>query len=153
MAFRYPDTPLRRRHGPSGYVNYESYKPWLRDEFLFRCVYCLRREAWFPDGKAAFGVDHLRPQAIAPGRRTDYENLLYACGQCNSFKANAADVPDPCEVAFGEDVEVQEDGTIRWRTSTGKLLVKACSLDRAPLNDNRRLIIELLALMANRRGP
>ncbi len=43
--FRYPDGPHQRRHGPRGYASYESYRPWLRDEFAFRCVYCLTREA------------------------------------------------------------------------------------------------------------
>ena len=44
--FRYPEQPHVRRHGPQGYVTLESYRPWLRDEFTFRCVYCLLREQW-----------------------------------------------------------------------------------------------------------
>lgn len=48
-VFRYPKDLQRRRHGPRGYLRYESYKPWLRDEFRFRCTYCLCRERWFPD--------------------------------------------------------------------------------------------------------
>ncbi len=36
--FSYPNRPHVRRHGPRGYANYESYRPWLRDEFSFRCV-------------------------------------------------------------------------------------------------------------------
>ena len=45
-AFRYPAVPHARRHGPRGYADAESYRPWLRDEFTFRCVYCLFREQW-----------------------------------------------------------------------------------------------------------
>ena len=41
LIFDYPAPQEKRRHGPSGYRNYESYRPWLRDEFDFRCVYCL----------------------------------------------------------------------------------------------------------------
>jgi hypothetical protein len=26
-----PAVKLRRRHGPHGYANYRSYRPWLRD--------------------------------------------------------------------------------------------------------------------------
>ena len=42
--FEYPSSPHRRRHGPLGYADYASFRPWLRDEFSFRCVYCLLRE-------------------------------------------------------------------------------------------------------------
>jgi hypothetical protein len=38
-VFAYPDVPHTWRHGPRGYVDDEHYKPWLRDEFIFRCVY------------------------------------------------------------------------------------------------------------------
>src|ERR1700682_3612702 len=50
--FAYPSEPHQRKHGPAGYTNYEEYKPWLRDEFTFRCVYCLERELWYPDRAA-----------------------------------------------------------------------------------------------------
>ncbi len=36
--FVYPTLPHVRRHGPRGYADYPSYRPWLRDEFAFRCV-------------------------------------------------------------------------------------------------------------------
>ena len=44
--FSYPAAAHVRRHGPQGYADYPSYLPWLRDEFSFRCVYCLLREQW-----------------------------------------------------------------------------------------------------------
>ena len=44
--FTYPPEPHLRKHAPAGYKNYPEYKPWLRDEFEFRCVYCLQREMW-----------------------------------------------------------------------------------------------------------
>jgi hypothetical protein len=34
-AFTYPAEPHRRRHGPQGYADAASYRPWLRDEFAF----------------------------------------------------------------------------------------------------------------------
>ena len=46
MIFDYPDQRNEQRHGPSGYASYEPCRPWLRDEFDFRCVYCLKRETW-----------------------------------------------------------------------------------------------------------
>ncbi len=42
--FAYPPAPHVRRNGPQGYADYQSYRPWLRDEFSFRCVCCLLRE-------------------------------------------------------------------------------------------------------------
>jgi hypothetical protein len=46
IPFVYPRAAPLRRHGPAGYAQYERYRPWLRDEFAFRCVYCLKREQW-----------------------------------------------------------------------------------------------------------
>jgi hypothetical protein len=59
--FAYPTTPHMRRHGPLGYENYQNYKPFLRDEFTFRCVYCLERETWYPNREASFSTDHFEP--------------------------------------------------------------------------------------------
>jgi hypothetical protein len=47
-------------------VRAKHAKPWLRDDFSFRCVSCLCRETWFPDGEAYFGCDHVRPRSRAP---------------------------------------------------------------------------------------
>ena len=46
IPFMYPGQSHVRRHGPAGYADYKRYRPWLRDEFTFRCVYCLKRERW-----------------------------------------------------------------------------------------------------------
>jgi hypothetical protein len=46
LIFDYSQPQEERRHGPANYAAYESYRPWLRDEFDFRCVYCLKRETW-----------------------------------------------------------------------------------------------------------
>jgi hypothetical protein len=59
-AFVYPSEPHMRRHGPQGYAKISSFRPWLRDEFSFRSVYCLLREQWslVP---GMFGIDHFLP--------------------------------------------------------------------------------------------
>ena len=77
--FAYPRTVHVRRHGPNGYLDYADFKPWLRDEFQFRCVYCLCRERWFPDGNEAFSIDHLQPKSVASTLVCNYDNLVYAC--------------------------------------------------------------------------
>src|SRR5206468_3770277 len=85
-VFQYPPVPPPRRHGPRGYADHPLYKPWLRDEFAFRCIYCLWREVWEADGQHGFGVEHVQPQAAAPAQRLEYDNLLYACNLCNSTR-------------------------------------------------------------------
>src|SRR5262245_20836359 len=85
LAFRYRSQPFVRRHGPRGYSDYRSFRPWLRDEFSFRCVYCLIREQW---GRVTgeFELDHFIPQALNPDYAFEYDNLFYACRVCNSRK-------------------------------------------------------------------
>ena len=79
VLFVYPSTTHHRRHEPFGYESYPSYKPWLRDEFTFRCVYCLTREAW-ARGLTTFNLYHFLPVAHNPDLAVDYGNLLYAQG-------------------------------------------------------------------------
>ena len=64
-----PPGPYTRRHGPSGYLDYGRYKIWLRDEFQFRCVFCMHREKWERRGWRIFHVDHgnVRLRLTHPG--------------------------------------------------------------------------------------
>jgi hypothetical protein len=87
--FAYPASAHERRHAPAGYVDYQKFKPWLRDEFTFRCVYCLERERWYPSRAAAFSVDHVVPQVSAPERICDYKSRL--CARKRPFPMVALD--------------------------------------------------------------
>jgi hypothetical protein len=109
-GFTYPAQPHNRRHGPQGYSALESYRPWLRDEFAFRCVYCLLREQW-GRVRRTFDIDHFRPVALSPEYARTYDNLLYTCGTCNATKGKRG-VPDPATVLLAPDVHVTEDGVI-----------------------------------------
>lgn len=124
MVFQYPVQPHRRKHGPMGYVDYTSFKDWLRDEFAFRCVYCLVREQWSPVGLASFAVEHHKPKSLPEYQALlcVYENLVYACSRCNSFKLQHV-VLDPCTVAFGDHLRVHPDGQIEGLTPEGKNLI------------------------------
>ena len=87
------------RHGPYGYKGYESYRVWLRDEFSFRCVFCLRREQWgLVEGMWDF--EHFAQQHSHPQHKLAYDNLVYAYHTCNSAQRGQV-VPGPCEIAFG----------------------------------------------------
>src|SRR5436305_11449934 len=106
MIFVYSSQPHQRKHGPK-YTDYKSYKDWLRDEFTFRCVYCLERERWYPNGHAGFGVDHVLPKGQPQYEHLScyYPNLVYACNRCNSAKRDRILI-DPCEVAFAEHLRI-----------------------------------------------
>ena len=149
--FRYPTEKHVRRHGPRGYHNAASYKPWLRDEFAFRCVYCLCRERWFPDGEAAFSVDHLRPQFSTPALRTIYDNLVYACCQCNAVRGIAS-VPDPSEHAYGQHLRGLRNGRVEALTAIGRDLIEICRLNRPHLVSFRRGMLEVLASLRQHKG-
>src|SRR5258708_7931276 len=139
MLFDYPTTKHVRRHGPSGYKEYSSFKPWLRDEFVFRCVFCLVRERMKdPDGQDAFAVEHLKPKKKYPNLICEYENLVYACLKCNSFKGELAGVPSPCAAIYANQIEVRSDGTIHGLTQVGKKMIRVLRLDRDDLTEFRR---------------
>ncbi len=141
--FQYPSKPHVRRHGPAGYADYKTYKPWLRDEFVFRCVYCLIREVWYPSGAASFSTDHFIPQVIAPGRALDYDNLVYACIRCNSWKQDN-DVLDPCRISMSKHLRIKEDGTIQAITSEAIEHVQVLQLDDPILTTYRSLWLRTL---------
>ena len=150
MPFIYPNTRHVRRHGPVGYTVYERYRPWLRDEFTFRCVYCLKREEWGLV-RASYNLDHFRPQAHHPRAALDYDNLLYACISCNSAKRDLL-VPNPCDCMLYGQVLVHEDGHIEATTPDAKRLIRVLGLDDSEYCEFRQLWIGI-ATMARESEP
>lgn len=146
QPFAYPIKPHIRKHGPLGYQDYESYREWLRDEFTFRCVFCLKREQW-DILDANWSLDHFMPQSIYPGKILEYSNLLYACRSCNSAKS-AQIVPNPSLVSFGDCVRVNNDGTITALTPDGENLIRALRLDSPRRNRYRSMIIGTIQSLA-----
>ena len=118
LGFEYPTEPHARRHGPEGYTDYGSYRDWLRDEFTFRCVYCLHREQWY-DRAATFNIEHFIPVVVDPSGRCEYTNLLYACATCNNAKQDIVGIPDPCQVAFDECLRIHENGEVEALNDDG----------------------------------
>ena len=136
-----------RRHGPCGYRDAQYFKPWLRDEFQFRCVYCLIRERWHPDGDFGFSVEHLRPRAKAQNHVVDYDNLFYACCRCNAAKRDLEGILNPAEVPLADHLLVSSEGTITGLTEAGLELIRVCQLDRDRLVEFRRGVFQLLQLI------
>ncbi|MGI8978960.1 MAG: HNH endonuclease [Pirellulaceae bacterium] len=142
-AFLYPLQSHHRRHGPRGYLDYESYRPWLRDEFEFRCVYCLRREKW--DRPTALQVDHFVPSSLRPEGDADYENLFYACIHCNQAKGSKS-IPNPAIILLSEYVSVHADGQIAGNTPEAQMLIDALRLNNSASIHFRRTWLDILAL-------
>ena len=146
QPFAYPTTAHEYRHGP-GYNDYESCRPWLRDEFDFRCVYCLFREQWCPI--LSFHLDHFIPQAVDESRSTDFGNLVYSCPSCNSRKS-AKTPPHPGLHLRADTVTVKEDGTIEGHTDEARRIIRQLDLDAADYNEFRETEIANVALARER---
>ena len=140
--FTYPSSPSRRRHGPQGYASHSSFLPWLRDEFAFRCVYCLIREAWYP---ASFHIDHFLPTVDNPELELVYTNLVYACASCNARK-QALLLPDPTKAMLEPNIRVLSDGALEPLTSEARLLVRRLGLNNRRYCDFRKLWIGIVTL-------
>ena len=151
--FAYATEPSLRRHGPRGYHAPQQFKPWLRDEFLFRCVYCLVRERWHPDGDGGFSVEHLRPSSSAPELAVEYENLFYACCRCNAAKRDLEGILNPSTEPFANHLLVTSEGEIHGLTDAGIELIKVCQLDRPRLVEFRRGLFQILDLIQARDDP
>lgn len=137
--FAYPDTSHTRKHGPYGYKDYDSFREWLRDEFSFRCVFCLTREQWGL-ARGAWDIDHFIPQSRDSTAVLTYDNLLYLCSTCNVTKSSHL-IADLSEVALGECLKVNEDGTITALNAEGELLIEVLRLDNEDYTRFRFLIL------------
>src|SRR5262245_41935742 len=142
--FSYPVSPHERRHGPQGYVSYQSFRPWLRDDFRFRCVFCLLREQWGKT-RGTFDLDHFYPVSFRPDLATVYDNLLYICATCNDAKGSQK-VPDPCQVLLAGKVRVRDDGTILAETPEARRLIRALGLDDPEYTEFRLMWIGIIQL-------
>jgi hypothetical protein len=123
--FEYPATPWKRRHHPCGYKHYASFLPWLRDDFSFRCVFCLQRETWTPGG---FHIDHLLPVDRYPELTTEYTNLLYTCSACNLRKGNSL-IPDPLLTLNATSILVNTKGHMLATTEEASRIIEQLGLN------------------------
>ena len=145
-SYRYPSRPHRRKHGPRGYRNAVDFRPWLRDEFTFRCVYCLEREQWV-NCIGHFHGDHFRSVADHPELELEYDNLLYVCQACNLRKGKQS-VANPLDALLSSDVTVSRNGSIQGHTKEAKELIDLLRLDSASYRKRRRMMLEIIAIAA-----
>jgi hypothetical protein len=148
MIFDYPQPGEVRRHGPANYATYESYRPWLRDEFAFRCVYCLKRETW-GQMTSEFELDHFEPQSLNPQLRLNYLNLVYAWRRCNAVKRDQT-VADPFRLLRATLVTTFPDGSLRARDRDTERLVRQLDLNSPRLKSWRVMWVRIVALAKDR---
>ncbi len=148
MIFDYPVLRAERIHGPAGYASYESFRPWLRDEFTFRCVYCLKREAW-GQVTGEFELDHFQPQSLVPDRSLDYFNLVYACRRCNSVKLDQA-IDDPLTILFSDSAIVLPDGELVGDRLDVNRLIQQLDLNSPKLRKWRVMWMRIVDLAKER---
>lgn len=146
-AFQYPAHAHRRRHGPQGYASAAQFRDWLRDEFAFRCVYCLEREQWV-HRTGHFHAEHFQPVAQRPDLELEYDNLVYACHVCNAVKRDRA-VPDPLRVLLDGAVKVQPNGTLIALTKEAAKLLELLQLNSFESRRRRRVMLRVIRLAAD----
>ena len=134
---QYP-SDLTRKHGPSGYADHASYRPWIRDEFKFRCCYCLSRETWRRNA-SEFDLEHRAPRSARSDLALSYENLVYSCHSCNISKGTRS-----LEVPTMTSLVVSSDGAISALTTEGQRVIELLSLDDVESTNFRRTVLGIV---------
>lgn len=139
-----------RGSNPPQYVQYQSYKRFLRVDFAYACAYCNIHENEV-GGPRFFTVEHYRPKADDkfPKLAAVYSNLLYGCQVCNPFKSDdwPSDDPvrdgigylDPCQHDFDDHFGSRGGFRIVGLTGPGEYMVERLHLNRDQLRKMRML--------------
>jgi hypothetical protein len=120
----------------------------LRDEFTFRCVYCLKRETW-GQVTAEFELDHFEPQTLAPDRTLEYFNLVYSCRRCNSVKLDQP-IDDPLTILSSGNVVVLPDGDLTSHSPGALRLIQQIDLNSPMLRRWRVMWMRIVDLAKER---
>jgi 5-methylcytosine-specific restriction endonuclease McrA len=125
---------------------YPEYKRFLRRDFLFSCAYCTMTES---EAEAIrFTIDHYEPKSARPDLEDAYENLMWACDQCNTLKGPrhpTTEMRDAGNRFFKADQDVRiehfsvEGTTVKGLTPVGNFTAVAVDLNRPSLIRLRKL--------------
>lgn len=122
-------TPQRRENPPSK-TKYGDLKPYLREDFNYRCGYCGDHDYF---RETYYEVDHFVPREyLKTLSLTTYSNLVYSCRSCNNSKSSrwpSGDESvhnngiegfiDPCHQSYPQQFERLPDGSIKATTTIG----------------------------------
>jgi len=135
---------LSRRHSVPHFNAYQKYKPYLREDFQYRCVYCSIHENEY-SGPRGFTVEHFRPKSKFAHLINEYENLLYGCEVCNPFKGSDWPSDNPLVDGVGYIDPCEHDYDDHFRLNgfevEGLTQVAAYMIERLHLN--RRQLVKL----------
>jgi len=136
---------ITRANVPAG-LTYPEYRKYLRRDFLFSCAYCTMTEA---EAQALrFTIDHYEPRSERPELKDVYENLMYACDQCNTLKGPRCptqEMRDTGKRFFRADQDIRRehfgvDGNMAdGVTEVGRFTTVAVDLNRPNLQRLRDL--------------
>jgi 5-methylcytosine-specific restriction endonuclease McrA len=125
---------------------YFEYKEYLRLDFLCSCAYCTMSEA---EAQAIrFTIDHYEPRKSRPDLENSYDNLTYACDECNRLKGDRSPPPDAREDGvrfFRPDHDSRSDHfetfdmRVESKTNTGRYSILALGLNRNSLRRIRQI--------------
>jgi 5-methylcytosine-specific restriction endonuclease McrA len=79
--------------------HYSEYKEVLRQDFFHSCAYCTMAESEAQGIR--FTIDHYEPQKARPELINYYDNLMYACEECNLRKGDRYPRRMPGQTAIG----------------------------------------------------
>jgi hypothetical protein len=99
---------------------------------------------WYPNRSDGFGVDHFAPKSEQSELETMYENLIYACNRCNSFKRTTNVLPNPSGEAYGDHLRLGDNGVVEGLTLDGKKAIAILHLNDGPALKTRQLVLHIL---------
>jgi 5-methylcytosine-specific restriction endonuclease McrA len=126
--------------------HYREYKRYLRRDFFFCCGYCTLSEA--ESQGLRMTIDHYEPRTARPELENDYNNLMYACDECNIRKGSLSPPPEARQDGyrfFRPDQDVRADHferkgvRVEHKTTTGEWSILSLSLNRKSLLRLREL--------------
>jgi hypothetical protein len=143
---------VRRTPAPKVKGGYRSFRPFVREDFLRQCAFCLFPEL-LAGGEEDFELDHFRPRYRFPELLNDFYNLYYSCHPCNNIKRDSWPPPvleeqgiyfvDLCKENFASHFSVEKDGTWNGLTGSGNYTIDKLNLNRKHLVTLRGLLERL----------
>lgn len=153
MLFSYPSSRHTRTESPPHYRDYSAYKPFLRKEFEYHCVYCRMPDTYLQQVDY-FSVDHYRPKSIYGTLTNVYSNLYYCCKKCNDrkksvWRKNAREfVPNPCDHWMTQHLRYEAERVVT-HSPAGKFTVELLQLNHLDRIKGRNCMLSHFEL-ANR---
>ena len=149
MSARYK--PGNRRFGPGGYNDYGSYADRLREEFGYRCAYCMLRER-MASSKSFFVVEHVVSQRQSPQLALNYFNLAYACEACNGIKSSRSLPIDIEDALMRKHFKLDSEGKFAHKTPDGQIHIEFFNLNSRTKIEFRQAILASCDALVEKEG-